>query len=191
MNEWYYEQNGERMGPVSEAVILSLRNSEIISDETLVWRQGLEDWLRLGATELASKTSPYSPSAAVQVADESGESPLASKVIFWHKMYCIAFALMYLLLAVAGFFMLIAGEFEPDLDEPDIKILGVIYGVMGAIFTVPFAIYLFLKPGPGVWIYGLVLICIGFTSICCLPASIPLLIFWLKPEVKKRFGRLV
>jgi hypothetical protein len=35
--------------------------------------------------------------------------------------------------------------------------------------------------------YDLVLICIGMTSCCILPAAIPLLIFWLKPEAKNWF----
>jgi hypothetical protein len=35
----------------------------------------------------------------------------------------------------------------------------------------------------------MVLICIGMNSCCLLPASIPLLIFWIKPETKTYFGR--
>ncbi|MGN6544951.1 MAG: hypothetical protein ACTHK7_07865 [Aureliella sp.] len=38
------------------------------------------------------------------------------------------------------------------------------------------------------WGYGFVPIAIGLTSPCCMPASIPLLIFWLKPEVKHWFN---
>jgi len=48
---------------------------------------------------------------------------------------------------------------------------------------------LFLRPKPWVWIYDLVIICMGMTSACFLPAAIPLLIYWLKPEVKAHFGR--
>jgi hypothetical protein len=39
------------------------------------------------------------------------------------------------------------------------------------------------------WVYDLVVICLGMTSACILPASVPLLIFWLKPEVKSHFGK--
>jgi hypothetical protein len=42
---------------------------------------------------------------------------------------------------------------------------------------------------PWAWIFGLVLICIGLTSLCCLPVAIPLLLSWLKPETKSYFGR--
>ena len=39
------------------------------------------------------------------------------------------------------------------------------------------------------WIYDLIIICLGMTSACFWPAVIPLLIFWLKPETKRHFGR--
>lgn len=48
---------------------------------------------------------------------------------------------------------------------------------------------LVLGPWPWLWTYDLVIICLGMTSTCILPASIPLLIFWLKPETKRYFGK--
>jgi hypothetical protein len=48
---------------------------------------------------------------------------------------------------------------------------------------------LVLRPQPWLWTYDLVIICLGMTSACFLPACIPLLIFWLKPETKHYFGR--
>jgi hypothetical protein len=39
------------------------------------------------------------------------------------------------------------------------------------------------------WVYDLVVICVGMTSFCCMPVCIPLLIFWIKPEVRAYFGR--
>jgi hypothetical protein len=47
---------------------------------------------------------------------------------------------------------------------------------------------LILRPRPWLWTYNLVVICVGMTSACFLPFCIPLLIFWLKPEVKAHFG---
>jgi hypothetical protein len=38
-----------------------------------------------------------------------------------------------------------------------------------------------------VWIYGIVLIALGMTSACFVPACIPLLIYWLKPDAKSYF----
>jgi hypothetical protein len=36
----------------------------------------------------------------------------------------------------------------------------------------------------------LVLICIGFMSICVLPASIALLVFWIRENIKRYYGLL-
>jgi hypothetical protein len=41
-----------------------------------------------------------------------------------------------------------------------------------------------------VWVYDIVLICLGMTSVCCMPVTIPLLIFWIKPDAKAWFGRV-
>jgi len=38
------------------------------------------------------------------------------------------------------------------------------------------------------WVYALVVICLGLTSCCTMPACIPLLIFWLKPETKAYYN---
>ncbi len=67
--------------------------------------------------------------------------------------------------------------------------MGIIYGAIGLGLAVPFTMGAILKPRPWVWIFDLVLICIGMTSPCCMPASIPLLIFWIKPETRAYFGR--
>ncbi|MGB7159266.1 MAG: hypothetical protein WBD40_14450 [Tepidisphaeraceae bacterium] len=60
---------------------------------------------------------------------------------------------------------------------------------MGVPLAAVFGVAPFLPRRPWVWIYDLVLICLGLTSICCMPATIPLLIFWLKPEAKAWFGK--
>jgi hypothetical protein len=39
-----------------------------------------------------------------------------------------------------------------------------------------------------VWVYDLVLICMGMTSAGCIPACVPLPIFRIKPETKRCFG---
>ena len=69
-------------------------------------------------------------------------------------------------------------------------VIGVIYAIMGLVFAIVFAVGLFLPRKPWGWIMGIVLIALGMTSVCCLPATIPLLIFWLKPDAKAYFGRV-
>lgn len=114
---------------------------------------------------------------------------LAPKVWSWYVAYCIALAVVYLALFVAGLVVLIfRGHLSAD-ERLGAVISGLLLGVLGAVFAVGFAAGPFLPKKPWAWIYGMVLICVGMTSACCLPASIPLLIFWIKPETKAFFGR--
>ena len=51
---WYYEQNGNRMGPVDEATMRSLIANRTISIDTLVWTNGMANWTPLQQTQLAA-----------------------------------------------------------------------------------------------------------------------------------------
>jgi hypothetical protein len=106
----------------------------------------------------------------------------------WFVVYCIVMALLYLTLAGAG---IVLGFIEPDreMSAEEAKIMGVVFIILGLVFSVPYAIAPFLPRQSWVWVFGLVLICLGLTSLCCLPVCIPLLIAWLKPEMKAFYGR--
>ena len=110
-------------------------------------------------------------------------------VFKWFVAYCIVMALMYLFLAVFGamsFFI----EPDKDMSVEEATLMGAVFIVLGLIFFIPYAAAPFLPRTSWVWVLGLVLICLGLTSICCLPACIPLLIQWLKPEMKAFYGRV-
>ena len=81
-------------------------------------------------------------------------------------------------------------QFEtPRRDADTLAVQGIVFVFIGPLLFIPFAIAPFLGRKSWVWVYDLVLICLGMTSCACLPATIPLLIFWLKPETKAWFGR--
>jgi hypothetical protein len=108
----------------------------------------------------------------------------APSIRTWYVVYCVVMALIYLLCAAAGAALLI---FKPQIQGQDalaLTIQAYMMLVMGIVLFIPFAIAPFLPIKPWNWIFGLVLICLGMTSCCCLPATIPLLIFWIKPETK-------
>jgi uncharacterized RDD family membrane protein YckC len=42
--DWFYSDNGERRGPVSETELLELSNGGKLLADTLVWRDGWSDW---------------------------------------------------------------------------------------------------------------------------------------------------
>ena len=117
------------------------------------------------------------------------DNELGRKTFFWYRVYCVVLIALYVCCMGLGI-LLIALEPETNSSTAqDNLIVGAIYGVFGAIFALVFIIALFLPRKPYNWIVGIVMIAFGMTSCCFLPATIPLLIFWLKPETKAYFGR--
>ncbi len=122
------------------------------------------------------------------------------QVCLWFKVYCSAFAMLYILCSVGGVFLVI---FASDIASAGMdgarnyeaerrgNIAG---GVIMSILSVPLAVLflagLFLPRRKWAWVYGFIPIAIGLTSPCCIPASLPLLIFWLKPNTKWWFNAL-
>jgi TM2 domain-containing membrane protein YozV len=51
---WYYEQNGNRIGPVDEGTMRQLISDRTISIDTLVWTNGMANWTPLQQTQLAA-----------------------------------------------------------------------------------------------------------------------------------------
>jgi hypothetical protein len=108
----------------------------------------------------------------------------------WYVAYCALLAALYLLVIIMGFVFLVFEPTDRDMSPGEARIMGVIFIVVGLVLFVPFASGPFLPRRPWAWIFGLVLICIGLTSACCLPAAVPLLIYWLKPDNKAYFGKV-
>ncbi len=58
---WYYVRNNQRIGPVDEAAIISLIQNGTILRQTLVWKEGMADWIRADACEFTDKFSAIPP----------------------------------------------------------------------------------------------------------------------------------
>ena len=109
----------------------------------------------------------------------------------WCRVYCFAMAGLYFVCFGLGISMLLfRGFFANGMkeDQVAVAVMGAIYAVLGLVCLLAFGAAPFLPRKKWVWVYDLVLICLGMTSICCMPACIPLLIFWIRPEVKTFFG---
>jgi hypothetical protein len=123
-----------------------------------------------------------------QPADYGAGSPSA---IVWFKIYAGLMAFGGLLGAGLGVFVMVfpalATRTTP-LHDPSNIVAGLVYVVMGLVGLVPNFAALFLPAKRWVWTYDLVLICLGLLHCMCWPFSIPLLVAWMKPEVKAHFG---
>ena len=110
----------------------------------------------------------------------------------WFMTYAILMALLYLLLAGFGVTVLAVGpdQFaDPKTSADEWVGIAIALIAVGLVLGVAFGLAPFLPRRPGAWVYDLVLIALGLTSACLWPMTIPLLIFWIKPETKRWFGR--
>jgi hypothetical protein len=112
-------------------------------------------------------------------------------VVPWQKAYCAAMAAVYLLLF--GFGLVLAVFRESLADATDSPTDNLIAGLLIAAVSLPlaaiFAAGPFLPRRPWAWTYHIVLIALGMTSCACLPFTVPLLIFWIRPDTQAWFGR--
>ncbi len=109
------------------------------------------------------------------------------KVVFWFRVYSGCMAGVYVLCMLASPLIFFAGTRSGGEEAVVLKIQAVVLFLVGLVLAVAFALPFVFPRRPWVWIYDIVLICIGLTSCCILPAAIPLLIYWLKPEAKAWF----
>lgn len=122
--------------------------------------------------------------------DEGNYQPLRPSVLTWQKIYCGLMSCLYIVTMIGGsIFLFLATTLSNGQDAAILIFQGIVLLVLGLIFAGVFAASFFIPNRPWAWIYNIVLICLGMSSCCTLPATIPLLIYWLKPETQAYFGR--
>lgn len=61
---WYYVQNNQRFGPFDEATMQNMIQNQTVNASTLVWQDGMADWLPLQATALGNQLPALTPPPA-------------------------------------------------------------------------------------------------------------------------------
>lgn len=61
VTQWFYEDDGQKKGPVSEEAITQLIRAATISRGTPVWKQGFPDWTPVENTDLRAHLDTTSP----------------------------------------------------------------------------------------------------------------------------------
>lgn len=49
---WYYAEDGQSIGPISQTTFFSYIQKGIINENTYVWKKGMEDWKLFGEIEI-------------------------------------------------------------------------------------------------------------------------------------------
>lgn len=109
-------------------------------------------------------------------------------VIKWFRWYCAVLAVVYLGLAAFSLVIIVIGPTE-EMSRGEALVIGGVLLIMGLVLMGAAILPLVVRPQPWLWTYDLVIICLGMTSACFLPACIPLLIYWIRPETKSYFGK--
>ncbi len=68
---WYYVESGQQAGPVDDATLEQLRQSGRVQPDTLVWREGLANWMPLSEAIPGIAAGPGAASQAPGGADFS------------------------------------------------------------------------------------------------------------------------
>jgi hypothetical protein len=61
MEEWYYADNGQQMGPVSTSELRALLAKGVVKSSDLVWRDGLSNWIPASQTRELCAVAPAAP----------------------------------------------------------------------------------------------------------------------------------
>ena len=96
--DWFYEENGQRKGPISEENMVELIKASTISHGTSVWKKGFPDWLKIENTDLRIHL------------DNSSPPPLSGEHINNTVVWVLAFA------PLIGYFLewVVAGAIHGD-----------------------------------------------------------------------------
>ena len=106
-------------------------------------------------------------------------------VLVWYRVYCGAMALLYLVCLAGGIALLSLRDLLPSDEDvpPEMWLLyGVGFTVVGGLLAPAFLASFFLPRSRRAWVYHVVLIALGMVSVCCLPATVPMILYWIKPE---------
>lgn len=111
------------------------------------------------------------------------------KVLLWFKIYAAFLCFLYLAVASSSLFFFLGDPADMEISATGAYLLGTLFLLMGSMLFAVCLVPFLVAPRPWLWVYDLVIICLGLTSACFLPICIPLLIFWVKPDTKSYFGR--
>lgn len=90
--DWYYENGGSRHGPFSPGVLKQRADSGQVGPDTLVWRQGMAQWVQAKAVKglfpngAAAAPVPTPVPAPVIANTPAGRLPVSFNVGDWHPL---------------------------------------------------------------------------------------------------------
>ena len=86
--DWYYTENGQRIGPLPQEKFAELASSGVITAESLVWHEGMTEWRPYREARSAAAVPPI-PGAPTRVCSSCGRAfPPADLAMFGEAAIC-------------------------------------------------------------------------------------------------------
>jgi hypothetical protein len=164
--EWYYSNNGQQAGPVSQDQLAELFRNGTVKPFDLVWNETMTEWTAIGKVEAfasaAPATAPAPPSvgaaptlSAAAMAGSGAYSPqfaaapqktdglaITSLVLGILSMICCGMGILTGIPAViCGHIAMGRMKKDPNLQGKGLAIAGLIMGYLGIVVSVIYLIY--------------------------------------------------
>ena len=108
----------------------------------------------------------------------------APKVWRWYLGYSLGMAALTFVLTLVSIALLVFEVFPEEAAPALFANVFVCFPLIVVFGAVPF-----LPRQPWAWTYGVVVIALGLPCAVSIGFSLPLLIYWLRPEARAYFGR--
>ena len=172
--EWYYSNNGQQAGPVSEEQLAELFRNGTVKPSDLVWNETMTEWTPIGKVDAFAVPAPELPTAAPPAPVDSPPTlsaapPLAAAPGAYSSHLGAApqktdgLAITSLVLGilsmiccgiVTGIPAVICGHIaigrmkkDPNLQGKGLAMAGLIIGYLGIVVSVFYLIYVFAFGG--------------------------------------------
>lgn len=103
-DEWYYQYDGEKQGPVKLPAIQSLIKTKVIDSETLVWKQGFDQWKPLYDTPLIQHVDRQEPPPLPTQSEEN--------MLVWFVKLLLRRVFNFVFFFAAGLVVFLAGGWD-------------------------------------------------------------------------------
>ena len=166
MKEWYYvSSNKEPIGPLEVEEMKDLLQRGILNKDSMVWKNGLEDWIALKDTELMLEQSTNS----VPPIPPTMEQTVNNRPMKWYKFETYFLLLFEAVLCIGLAIVYLTGmqysvqDVNPSLVYsyyPAIHIIDIVFGILSIGFALAY-VYFFIimkKMKKDAWIFYLIFI---------------------------------
>jgi hypothetical protein len=111
-------------------------------------------------------------------------------VVTWYLGYRIFMFLLSAAIVAAGVLSIVFHEdmADDETSPEEVIVIGGMLLLLGGLMCLAFLVSFFLPLRPWAWVYHIVMLAAGMLTMCTLPFSIVLLIYWVKDDTRAYFG---